>query len=54
MADPKVEYVYSMLFMAAGAALYLPFVTYKMKLPYVGEDKTMAAVFLKVFLIQLS
>lgn len=34
--NPKMEYVYSIMFMASGALLYVPFVYYKLKLPYTG------------------
>ena len=35
--NPKIEYVYSIVFMFFGAALYVPFVSYRLKLPYIGE-----------------
>ena len=35
--DPKVEYIYSMTFMAFGALIYVPFVSYKLKLPLIGK-----------------
>ncbi len=33
----QIEYMYSLTFMAFGAGLFVPFVKYKMKLPYIGE-----------------
>lgn len=35
--NPKMEYVYSIMFMASGALLYVPFVYYKLKLPFTGK-----------------
>ncbi len=48
VADPKLEYVYSIAFMAFGALLYVPFVTYKMKLPYVGKCTQKMQLLLKL------
>ncbi|XP_040576621.1 b(0,+)-type amino acid transporter 1 [Lepeophtheirus salmonis] len=35
--DPRVEYIYSALFMAFGGFIYLPFVRYKLKLPFIDK-----------------
>ena len=35
--SPKMEFIYSIVFMLCGAAIYVPFVHYRMKLPYMGE-----------------
>jgi L-type amino acid transporter 9 len=36
--DPKLEYVYAMAFIAAGAVVYVPFVRYRYVLPGMGEN----------------
>ena len=35
--NPKLEYAYSIAFMLFGASLYVPFVKYKLRLPFIGE-----------------
>lgn len=35
--NPKIEYIYSILFMVAGALLYVPFVLYRIRLPFLGK-----------------
>lgn len=35
--EPKMEYLYSMTFMAFGALIYVPFVYYKLRLPFLGN-----------------
>ena len=35
--NPKLEYAYSIAFMIFGATLYVPFVKYKLRLPFIGE-----------------
>ena len=35
--NPKLEYAYSVAFMVFGASLYVPFVKYKLRLPFIGE-----------------
>jgi len=42
--DPKVEYLYSMSFMAFGAFLFVPFVSYKMKLPGIGNSTKLTLI----------
>ena len=39
--NPKIEYVYSICFMLAGAALYVPFVAYRLKMPGIGKGGKM-------------
>ena len=38
IASPKLEFIYSIVFMCCGAAIYVPFVHYRMKLPYMGKS----------------
>jgi L-type amino acid transporter 9 len=33
----QVEYLYSLTFMALGGLLFVPFVSYKMRMPFIGE-----------------
>ncbi len=42
IASPKLEFIYSMVFMCCGAAIYVPFVHYRMKLPYMGMTQPTA------------
>ena len=35
--DPKLEYLYAMAFMVAGAVVYIPFVHFRYVLPGMGE-----------------
>ncbi len=41
-------YIYSLTFMAFGAALFVPFVKYKMKLPYIGRCTQKLQLLLKL------
>jgi L-type amino acid transporter 9 len=38
VASPQLEFVYSILFMVSGAIIYVPFVHYRVKLPFVGTQ----------------
>ena len=46
--NPKIEYVYSIIFMAFGGLLYIPFVTYKMKLPGLGKFTQILQLIMKI------
>ena len=35
--NPKVEYIYSLFFIIGGALTYIPFVRYRLKMPFMGE-----------------
>ena len=35
--DPKIEYIYSIMFMMGGALIYVPFVMYRMKMPLLAK-----------------
>ena len=48
VADPKVEYAYATIFMAVGALIYVPFVTYRLKLPYIGKCTQKLQLLLKL------
>ena len=36
--NPKVEYIYSLFFIIGGALTYIPFVRYRLKMPFMGEN----------------
>ena len=35
--NPKIEYIYSIIFMFGGALIYVPFVMYRLKMPLIGK-----------------
>jgi L-type amino acid transporter 9 len=46
--NPKIEYIYSLMFMALGGLLYIPFVTYKLRLPYLDNITQTLQLLLKI------
>ena len=46
--NPKIEYIYSMLFMACGALIYVPFVMYRLKMPFLVEVTQCMQLVMKV------
>ena len=46
--NPKIEYIYSMLFMATGGLIYVPFVMYRLKMPFLVEVTQCMQLVLKV------
>jgi hypothetical protein len=37
--NPKLEYIYSILFIAGGALTYVPFVRYNLEVPFLSKLK---------------
>ena len=35
--NPKIEYIYSLFFIIGGALTYIPFVRFRLKLPFMGK-----------------
>ena len=35
--NPKIEYIYSIIFMLGGALIYVPFVMYRLKMPFLSK-----------------
>ena len=35
--NPKIEYMYSIIFMVGGGLIYVPFVMYRMKMPFLSK-----------------
>lgn len=48
ITSPKLEYIYSILFILCGALIYVPFVHYRMKLPFMGKITQYLQLLLKV------
>lgn len=46
--NPKIEYIYSIIFMLSGALIYVPFVMYRLKMPLLVEATQYMQLVLKV------
>ena len=44
--NPKLEYIYSLLFIAGGALTYIPFVRYNVEVPFLSKFKYAMKYFL--------
>ena len=46
--NPKIEYIYSIIFMVSGALIYVPFVMYRMKTPFLSKITQCLQLVMKV------
>ena len=46
--NPKIEYIYSIIFMFGGALIYVPFVMYRLKMPLIGKVTQCLQLIMKV------
>lgn len=46
---PTIEYLYATFFILGGMVFYVPFVHYKLRIPFMGESPTITAKLLRFY-----